>query len=348
MVSTKPQSVRFGLIYTHLYDDTHEASPQNSYERSWSGLLEHVVWAESVGFESVWLAERHSSTYPPSPLIVASALAARTRSVRIGTNLMVAPLHHPLRLAEDAASVSVLSDGRFDLGLGQGHKKSDFESFGVEMRFRPSLLEETVTILRRAWSGHAFGFEGKRYRIPEGTVVQPVPAAPPRILVGATSEAGMARAARISDGFLSAFNGHIRQFVDLASQAGAGADLPIFAAQQAIIADDPEREWSRVGPHAMDHANRNLPGDQQMTKSEEVLNKKMIALWDADKAVESIVRLIQRHPTIEDVHFLARGGPGESWSDTYERLEFLSSSVLPRVRTLLGDEANGRESARTP
>ena len=329
--------VRFGLIYTHVGNDSavnDRPEPKRS-EAHWSELLDHIAWAESIGFESVWLTERHFANYAPSPLVLAAAIATRTSTMRIGTNLLVAPLHHPIRLAEDAATVAVLSHGRFDLGIGQGHRDVDFANLGVSLQHRPSLLEETVAILRQAWTGKPFTFFGRRYTIPVAAAVRPVAHTPPRILIGATTRPGMARAARLADGFLSAFNGHIREFCAVAESVGSGTQIPIFAAQQAIIAEDPAREWHRVQDFAVSHINQNLPADRQLPDAAAAIENKMIALWDGNTAVDSILRLIRRHPAIEDVHFLASAGPGESLDDTRERLQYVADVVVPGVRTAL-------------
>ena len=115
---------------------------------------------------------------------------------------MLAPLYHPIRLAEEAAMVSVLSGGRYDLGIGMGYNDTEYEAFGVNMRNRPSLMEEAVEIARRAWSGQPFAFQGKRFQLPE-VAVTPVPADPPRIVIGGLAKPAIKRAALIADGFVS-------------------------------------------------------------------------------------------------------------------------------------------------
>lgn len=325
--------VRFGLIYTHLdgRESSGAAGGAAGYEAHWHQQLEHMAWAEQVGFESIWLTERHFSSYAPSPLVLAAAIAARTSTVRIATNLMVAPLYHPLRLAEESAMVSVLSGGRFDLGIGQGHRAIDFDAFGVTIRNRPSMLEESVQILRQAWTGESFSFHGVRFQIPEAAVT-PVPGSPPRVLIGATSEAGIKRAARIGDGYLTPFNAYIKKYLNALQAVDPSIRRPVFAAQQAVVAEDPQREWARVGPFAMRHVNMNLPRDKQFTNPDDVLAAKSMLLWDASTAVQQVCRLVETYPAIEDVHFTAISGPGERVQDSYPRLEFLARTVIPQIR----------------
>src|ERR687887_1225527 len=102
--------------------------------------------AERLGFDSVWLSEHHffADGYTPSPLVQAAAIAARTTRIAIGTGVLLAPLHNPVRLAEDAATVQLLSDGRLVLGLAQGWKRDEFDGLGVPYQRRHVRLEEMV------------------------------------------------------------------------------------------------------------------------------------------------------------------------------------------------------------
>src|SRR4051794_2034390 len=178
--------------------------------------------------------------------------------MRIGTNLIVAPLHNPVRLAEDAATVSLLTGGRFDLGLGQGYWEPEFAAFDRNLRHRPSLLEESVALIRQAWSGERKPFAGKRFRLPEVRIT-PIPERTPQLLVGALADPAIERAARIADGFLSTQNPHQLSYLDALGRVGKSVeDGKVYAGQWAVIAEDPEREWARIGKHALYQLNNYI------------------------------------------------------------------------------------------
>lgn len=149
--------------------------------------------AERLGFDSVWLSEHHffADGYTPSVLVQAAAIAARTTSITIGTGVLLAPLHNPVRLAEDAATVQLLAQGRLILGIGQGWRQPEFDGLGVPYAGRHSRLAQIVGVLRAAWS------EGQ---------VTPKPEPSPAIWIGGMSEPAVRRAARLGDGYLASWS----------------------------------------------------------------------------------------------------------------------------------------------
>ncbi len=134
-----------------------------SFKDLYAQTLAQIETAEALGFDSVWLTEHHFTDdgYLPSMMVAASAIAARTKRVSIGTYVLLAPFQHPLKLAEDTATVDVISGGRLRLGIGMGYRAEEFEGFGVPRNERFGRTFETIEILRRAWTGERFDFHGK-------------------------------------------------------------------------------------------------------------------------------------------------------------------------------------------
>lgn len=328
----------FGLWYDFRNPTRWPRSFTDFYRQS----LEQIAWAERCGIGSVWLTEHHfmADGYTPSPFVLAAAIGSHTEHLRIGTNLIVAPLHNPIRLAEDAATVSLLTAGRFDLGVGQGYWQPEFAAFGRSLRHRPSLLEEGIALIRQAWDGDCVEFRGSRFDFP-ALPVTPQPERTPQVLVGAMADPAIDRAARIADGFLSTQNAHHETYLDALERHGRPRDAGrIYAGQWAVIADDPEREWSRIGEHALYQINGYIgmgafgpPESTPLFDSPQALvDAGAFQLWDAATAVRELTALLVARPQVKDVHFWAQL-PGESVDSGSARIELLTSKVMPEVRS---------------
>lgn len=171
--------------------------------------VEIAQTADKLGFESIWCAEHHFSTYGylSRPLMMSMHLANRTERIRVGSAVVVLPLHHPLVVAEEIATADLLSGGRLDVGLGRGYQPYEFKRLGLSLDDSREKFEEGVDILLKAFEGKPFSYEGKHFRFGETTVF-PTPVQKPRPpiwVVGQSQESIVATARRgfnlVSGGF---------------------------------------------------------------------------------------------------------------------------------------------------
>ena len=158
--------------------------------------------AEECGFDSVWTAEHHGAEdgFMPAPLVLLSAIAANTVRVTLGTNVLVAPLWDPIRLAEEAAIVDHLSAGRLVLGLGVGYMEHEFAALGADYPSRGDRTEEIVAAVRAAWRGEPISSAAGPDRA--GIAVTPPPLGEPPIYIGGFVRRSVERAVRLGAGYL--------------------------------------------------------------------------------------------------------------------------------------------------
>src|SRR2546427_743381 len=161
--------------------------------------LEECRLADELGFDVVWLAEHHFSPYGICPSLApfAGAVAAATPRVRIGTAVVIAPFEHPLRIAEEWAEIDILSGGRLEFGLGRGYQPSEFRGLGVSMEATRERFDESLEIVRLAWTTERLTFAGKHYRVDDVRVLpKPVQKPYPPLWMAAVSPDTYTLAAR--------------------------------------------------------------------------------------------------------------------------------------------------------
>ncbi len=216
----------------------------------YAAALDQVAWADELGFDLVGLGEHHASPdgYLPSPLNLACAMAGRTRRIRFRTSVLLAPLYDPIKLAEDAAVTQLATGGRLVLGIGGGYRPAEFESFGRRLEDRWRVIGETIELLRLAWTGEPFEWQGRRCH------VTPVPDPPPPILLGGGSPAAARRAARLGVGWFPPLDPRLwRPYREECVKLGKG-DPGEYPSQGPIflwVSKEPQKDWERVMPHVL-------------------------------------------------------------------------------------------------
>jgi probable F420-dependent oxidoreductase len=332
----------FGLWY-----DFRQRLPLGDYERFYAECFEEIEESERLGFTGLWLSEHHfvDDGYLPSPLVVAAAIAARTRRLTIGTNVLLLPMHHPLRVAEDAAVVQLISGGRFVLGVGQGYVQHEFEALGFDRKYRPSLLEEGVEVIKHAWEEGSTGYEGKRWRF-DDLPFEPRPEKRPPIYVGAFADPAIDRAVRLADGFLASTGGgaladtYRRVRETLARHGRDDEDFPFVASGVVYVHEDPERALADVAPaisyqrsrYAEWGTDRDRPRPEPVRPEDLPWERYLVG--SPDEVAEGLIRLHQEAPYD---HYCYWGRlPGITHEQALANARLFASEVMPKVRDAAG------------
>ena len=167
--------MRFGL-FGSAQSDSGDLAPESG--QGYRDYLDYNVEAEALGFHSSFLVEHHFTGWNQvsATLMLLMALAMRTRTLRLGTAVMVLPWHNPVLLAEQAATLDLLSDGRLDFGIGKGYRHSEFKGFCIAPEEAEARFEEALALIMRAWTTRErFSHQGRFWRF-EDIVVEPPPA----------------------------------------------------------------------------------------------------------------------------------------------------------------------------
>lgn len=223
-----------------IYFDLRDPAPWRvGWNTVYGRSIEAAEEAERLGLHSVWLTEHHlfEDGYLPQPLVFAAALAARTRHMRIGTAVLLAPLRAAIEIAEEAAVVDQLSGGRLDLGLGAGYRVPEYEAFGVAPGDRFTLLEDRARAVRALWD------EG---RVTPTPFQEHVP-----IWVGAHGPRGAALAGGVGAGLLAISPALWEPYLQAYAAAAHERPAPKASGPWSIVlADDPDRTRTIVEPYA--------------------------------------------------------------------------------------------------
>ena len=179
--------MRFGLFGGARTDPGEQASDSRIY----TDYIDYICEAEELGFHSVFLVEHHFTGFGQvsATLNFLTYLAAKTTKMRLGTAVLVLPWHNPALLAEQAATLDLLSNGRFDFGVGKGYRWGEFHGFCIPMEEAEERYQETLAFLRKAWTSDGrFSHHGKYWHY-EDVVIEPAPVQKPHppFWIGAAS-----------------------------------------------------------------------------------------------------------------------------------------------------------------
>jgi alkanesulfonate monooxygenase SsuD/methylene tetrahydromethanopterin reductase-like flavin-dependent oxidoreductase (luciferase family) len=217
----------------------------------YAAMFEQVEYADQAGLDSIWVTEHHFTEdgYLSAVMPAMAAIAARTKRVTLGTYVLLAPFYHPLRLAEDAALIDVISNGRLRLGIGLGYRQEEFEGFQIPRTERLGRTLETIEILKRAWTGEPFSFQGRHFTFREARVLpRPVSQPHPELLWGGMAPEAIRRGAKLGLSFACNLGAReIAQYHQALREYGKDpAAFNVVTSRLVYIADSEEQAWREV------------------------------------------------------------------------------------------------------
>lgn len=328
---------------------------KRTFTREYGEILDMVRLAETLGFDSAWVSEHHGSSdgYMPSLLTTLGAFAGITNRIKLGTGVVLTPFHDPLRLAEDAATVDLLSGGRLILGLGLGWREEEFRMFGRRVAERAGRTAETVEVLRKAWTGERFSFDGRflsfdRVKItpaPERGAGKSIP-----IFLGGAVEASIRRAGRLGDGYIRSRGGDLdqaRRHLHLAEEGAraAGKDptkLAFAQLQNAFVWDDGDA-WD-VAKEAVAHQlgtyggwgeGADTPDRDEFFLSEEDEGslRRLTPAGTPQQVIHALRPLVEAFAGRDEFHLIVRlHYPGMDFATSSRAVELFAEKVLPALK----------------
>jgi alkanesulfonate monooxygenase SsuD/methylene tetrahydromethanopterin reductase-like flavin-dependent oxidoreductase (luciferase family) len=247
--SSEPGRVDAGLLFSFR----NPARWRRPFPDVYADELALIRRAEELGFDTIWLTEHHFADdgYSPSVLTLAAAVAAVTERVRIGFNLLLLPLHNAIRVAEDVATLDVLSGGRIDVGVGQGYAVHEFAGFGVDRAERLSRFVEGLDVLEGLWTQDPFSYSGRHYRV-DGARLSPKPEqAPMPLWIGANVESAVRRAGRRGANLLGLDSKRLQAaYEDARTSAGYPVDTAkVLQLHWTYVGADDDAAWAEAAPH---------------------------------------------------------------------------------------------------
>jgi alkanesulfonate monooxygenase SsuD/methylene tetrahydromethanopterin reductase-like flavin-dependent oxidoreductase (luciferase family) len=316
--------------------------------RRFAETLEQVRLIRALGFDAIWGGEHHATPgfhyFPLLPFL--QRLAAEAEGLALGTNLVLLPLHNPVEVAEIGAFLDVITGGRFLLGVGLGYRAEEFAIFGVPMAERVNRLTEGVEVIRRLWTEDRVTHHGRHWRLDDVTIrPRPVQRPRPPILVGSQVPAGIARAARIADGWLVVPVPTVDEFAAQAAlfaQTRAAAGLPPSAYVGRLIevacAADEETAIRGAAPFLLTkyaaYLQWGIPGItlDPAAPPETQLRRLSANRFAVGSPAQVTEALLAQHRAGVTHATMRVSWPGMPQDDVLASLELLGRAVLPEVR----------------
>jgi probable F420-dependent oxidoreductase len=309
--------------------------------------LDEVTRAEDLGFHSVWMEEHHAVAdhYWPSPLTVLAGFATRTSRLLLGTDIAVAPFHHPVRLAEDVAMLDVMSGGRAVLGVAIGYKPDEFALYGVDLEKRGARFEEQLAILKGLWTQERFAFRGAYYTVEGRLEPKPIARPHPPIWIGGWGELTLRRAATLGDNWIPGPTADLarlqrgkRTFLEHRRAAGRTEPLAEWPLTRDVIIADTDRAARDLAErHIMVAYRQEYAGgwrhpfiDASIATDLDRLMEDRFIIGGPQQCIGQIRRFVEQYGM---THLICRTFfPGMPHAHIMRELELLAREVLPAFK----------------
>jgi probable F420-dependent oxidoreductase len=306
--------------------------------------LEEVVRAEDLGFDSVWMEEHHSVAdhYWPSPLPVLAGFATRTARMRLGTDILVAPFYHPVRLAEDAVMLDVMSGGRFVLGVAIGYKPDEFALYGATLEKRGARFEEQLAVMKALWTQDRVAFRGAYYTVDGRLEPTPVTRPHPPVWIGGWGDITLRRAATLADNWVPGPTADLARLLAgkqrfLANRRAAGRVEPVTEwplTRDVIIADTDREARELAEKHIMVSYRKEYAGgwrhpfiDASIATDLDALMKNRFLIGGPDQVVRALKPFVSEYGM---THLICRVFfPGMPHRHIMRELELIAKEVRP-------------------
>lgn len=304
-------------------------------------MFRQVDFVEQAGFDSIWLTEHHFTDdgYLGALMPMLAAIASRTRTVTLGSYVLLAPFYHPLRLAEDTATIDVISNGRLRLGIGLGYRGEEFDAFGLARSERLGRTLETIEILKRAWTGERFSYAGKCFKFNDVRILpRPVSQPHPELLWGGMTPKAIERGARLGLSFACNLGRREIQLYREALQR-YGKDPNAFSIvgnRIVYVADNFDQAWADIEQPALYQASlygRWLSAaapNQTWNWADPERLKQGAIIGSPAQVRDRLQQLADAGETTELI--LAMQLPGLDPNKTMRSLERFAIGVLPELR----------------
>ena len=333
--------IRFGM----WYDFRNPPAWKRPYDQLYNEIIDQIVWGEQNGFDDIWLSEHHfiEDGYSPALMPIAAAIASRTKKIHIGTSVVLLPFHNPVRLAEDAATVDVISGGRFELGVGVGYKVEEFESFAVSSKERGARTNEGLEIIRRLWEGETLTFEGKYYTVTKAKLTpEPIQQPLPPIWVGGFTPPALRRAAKYGDGYIGVgpLKEAYERYVTALEKVGKSTtDIRLAGGYFWLIpSEDPDKTWNEAAEHVRYQVNAyaewsekaGMPLFPKVPDTAALRESGLFQVVDVNTCIQMIRDYALETPLTHYYSWTLPPGLPASWIQPH--LELFTSKVIPAFR----------------